>query len=941
MFKTITKQAIFFSSFVLFLTMFYSEKNYAQNIGDTLVILQYDSLGKLHFQKNELDSCIFYNQQLLNIFTKKEDWENVIKNVNMIAYCHYAKEDIDKMGECLLSQEKVIDKILALKGSYSSLLMKYWNLLATYYFKTGNLSQKINYNKKALGVLENKAQPDSIKLAVLYQNLAIDYQALKDHKTALDYSLKGLYIYRPRGDRKETELDSLAFINTIATQYAELKDIEKANYYFKEALRFLRKNSAFGSIQKIELTAFLNLKKYFPESELDLLISEYLNPFQKSIFLKRTSDYYLTRGDTTEALQLLNQSLKLCKDSLGLKSRGTSSLYLALGDFYKIKKPDQALSYYQRALTSIVWDFNDSIDVSKNPTINQVTYSKIDLFEILKAKAETLKQLGRFDIALKTYERSIETMEDIRQNYIAESSKLMLQEKGLELFEDAIEVAIQLGENEKALVFSEQSKVALLQEVVQDSKAKMFASIPEVFLEKEKQLKEERGVLERQLYAAQEKNDTSEVLQLNNELFTLSRTYTIFKENLLNDFPEYHNLKYQEEQVSLIKLQEKLKENQSIIEYFYGEKQMYTFVIRNDRLEVLAVPTDGKLMQDIKSFRNLVREISTDITYYKSFTNTLYGLYTKLLEPTLPFLDGVEEITIIPDGAISYIPFQALIKYPVAGTIKKNRYDTLHYLVNDYCFDYVYSSTLSTTFEELKVDHHRSNFGGFAPVFDASRSNEKLEELKYSLKEVTIIDSILGGQSYLKEAATRSNFKKDINQHKIIHLSTHTSIDDQNPMNSEIHFIDSSLTISEIYGLPIQARLTVLSACETGVGELKRGEGIMSLARAFTYAGCPSIFTSLWSVSDEETAGLMINFYENLHQGKEQHRALHTAQQNYLSNIQFSEKAHPFYWSGFIHIGQQDALFNNISSNNWYWIGFIGILLLVGLSFWKKKAALN
>ncbi|MBK8557785.1 MAG: CHAT domain-containing protein [Lewinellaceae bacterium] len=113
----------------------------------------------------------------------------------------------------------------------------------------------------------------------------------------------------------------------------------------------------------------------------------------------------------------------------------------------------------------------------------------------------------------------------------------------------------------------------------------------------------------------------------------------------------------------------------------------------------------------------------------------------------------------------------------------------------------------------------------------------------------------------------------------------------------------------DLYNLSLNADLVVLSACETGIGQLQRGEGIISLARAFSYAGARSILTSMWAVNDARTKDLMIAFYKNLKKEYSKDDALRRAKNDMLSSAKTQEQAHPFYWGGFIGIGDMRPVY--------------------------------
>jgi CHAT domain-containing protein len=135
------------------------------------------------------------------------------------------------------------------------------------------------------------------------------------------------------------------------------------------------------------------------------------------------------------------------------------------------------------------------------------------------------------------------------------------------------------------------------------------------------------------------------------------------------------------------------------------------------------------------------------------------------------------------------------------------------------------------------------------------------------------------------------------------------------------------LTAAEIFDLKLNADMVVLSACQTAIGSLYRGEGIMSLARSFRYAGARTIVASLWNVDDAQTPTLMQFFYENLNHGATKAAALTLAKRQYLS-ITAHDKAHPFYWAGFMMIGDEGALKTVSNGIWWVLVGILGVLVV-------------
>ena len=335
-----------------------------------------------------------------------------------------------------------------------------------------------------------------------------------------------------------------------------------------------------------------------------------------------------------------------------------------------------------------------------------------------------------------------------------------------------------------------------------------------------------------------------------------------------------------------------------------------------------------------------VRQPSSRQTDFIKFAQSARQLYQELLFPALQNISpSINELVIVTDGILGYVPLQILVTNDDWQNSKEARYDKLAYLLYDYQISYAYSATFlqeAANLQQLRQSNAQQ-IGLFAPIFKGrsavQRDGEQLDNLLYSQREVAVIDSIVNGELFLAQAASIANFREHLAQYKILHLSTHATVDDQNPLNSRIHFIDDYLSTNEVYNLPLSAELVVLSACNTGGGQLRRGEGILSLARSFAYAGCPSMVTSLWKVNDVQTSALMIDFYKNLFSFQTQDAALRQAQLNYLTQVKSYENAHPHYWGAFVQIGVPDAVVTS-PVTWWKWILVIGGLM-IGMLIWR------
>jgi CHAT domain-containing protein len=365
-----------------------------------------------------------------------------------------------------------------------------------------------------------------------------------------------------------------------------------------------------------------------------------------------------------------------------------------------------------------------------------------------------------------------------------------------------------------------------------------------------------------------------------------------------------------------------------MVSYFFGQESLFAFVISKDSFHLRELPTDTTLQQGIKSYRKAILENSSPA----NFAGQSHELYKRLINPLADLIDK-KNLLIIPDGILHYLPFESLVTRSVKGT-GSVRYHKLPYLIEKHIINYAPSAGYLKLQNSKSIQANSKKIAAFAPVFsnitpstkrtlypDYKRNLNALPLSKKEVKEVgKLFDSESGFWSFLSpsreqadifvgDTATEAAFKKlPLEKYQYIHLATHAFTSEKEPYQSGILFSasnksqeDGTLHAAEIYNLQLNAELITLSACNTGIGTLARGEGMISLSRAFQYAGAQNLLVSLWSVSDRSTADLIINFYNQIKEGKSMPAAL---QKSKLKLISDGTYAHPKYWAPFIFIGQ-------------------------------------
>ena len=368
------------------------------------------------------------------------------------------------------------------------------------------------------------------------------------------------------------------------------------------------------------------------------------------------------------------------------------------------------------------------------------------------------------------------------------------------------------------------------------------------------------------------------------------------------------------ENINLNSLYSKLEKDKTImVEYFSGFNKMYVFTLANKRIKLEHINVTDTAIPKIILFLDYfsdANKISDAISDYNYDAHALY----KMLK--LPSNTTYQNLIIVPDGLLNFLPFEALITKKSTTT----NFAQMHYLLND--FRIAYNNSATFYLEGKPISNEKKTVLGIFPVFEKTNY-----ELSFSKDEMQSIHSNFDGKFFDNSNATFDNFKNKASNYSILHLSTHaTSGDTETP--ASIKFYDQEVLYSELYNLNINPDLVVLSACETGIGKLYKSEGAMSVARGFQLAGAQNLLFSLWKVNDYTTSVFMNYFYKNYSNNLSYFESNAKAKQDFLKDKSISNsKKSPYYWSAFVYYGGMEA---SESSSNYY-LYILVILMAIGL----------
>lgn len=870
--------------------------------------------------------------------------------------------------------------------------------LGIQYKNLGNLYKAIESYKQAELLYIQKFGNDYSELGLVYTNLGNVHRLTGDYNKALEYQQYANLILRKDSIKFSDQLRSLKY--NIAESHLKLgrndKAISFAQLNLSSTLPRLKPRlydliaTGYKNLENFELSEkyyLLAIKSWielYGDDNVELA-DEYL----------AYSSFLLMQKQFEKAFIYTSKAKPIALEFFGEKSTSFSRVQSNFGDYYFLKNIEaqkmddfrtqrkknliQAIQYYQNAIVSLVDSF-----ANRNPLVEpslKNIISEIQIVDAFKKKALAMEKIGDvylsefdnsnaekyFNASLSSLKNATVLIHQLRIGFENEESRLFLAQDQESTFLDAIRISYKMYKLTKdqkfvnlAFEFTERSKASNLLASIKDIQAKEFGGIPDSLLKREDYLKKNTANYKSMLFEEnhQAKPDSQKVNLYTSKIFKLNEEYKQLIDFFEKSFPQYYSFKYENKISGISDIQAKLRSRDALVEFVVDEPdssndsgELYRFVITKDAVDFSMENIDHTYEKNIGFVYEFLTSPNYLYTKKKDFVHYSvagYKLYEKLLKSVSHLLQG-KDLTIIPDDQLSYIPFDALLsQLPDTSTMN---FRNLDYLVRDYAINYSYSSTLLLNFKDDKKKGSKKLIA-FSPQYISDEPRTERESSKIYLfaplpgakEEVKNVSNYINTASFFDLLAQENTFKTKAPEYDILHLAMHTIINDSLPMFSKMVFSnpqknsseDGFLNTYEIYNMKLNARLAVLSACETGSGKLQKGEGVMSLARGFIYAGCPSIVMTLWQVEDKSGVEIMKNFYSFLSKGKRKDIALRMAK---LKHLEKSDPltAHPHYWLGYVNIGNTEPLY---TSKDIYFVIFLFIVVLVVFIDWyyrKKK----
>ncbi len=934
--------------------------------GQLYYVYSWNALNQKQFEQAKASGL-----KSLELHKRSESWQHYFKTATHLALVAYYQQDFAKM-------EQMID--LAATANKEQLernkknLREITQLYGALYYKTGDYQKALTKTKESLqqAFSTMETDRDSNYVAALYNNIGLYYMELGDVTKAEDYCTNALQLSQRTGNYYE--------VSTIYLNMGELFDkrqnAEKAFFYYKQSVKALEKVK--GVPQHKYDRALLNINNNIAAVAIQLKrYGVALDALQKNLIIHQKDTYktdetfavlgryYTAIKQYSTAEKFYGKALLKRQEIYGWQHPLVAEVYYELAIVARKQlQPKIALQQLQMAQEAITIVYDSVSNTATEEISDQSTF-----LQILDAKARIYQEEERTLLAFLTTQKAVATVEELRAEFKEEGSKLFILQKMIPTYELSLALSLELYKTtaEKAYLqhafqLIEKSKSVLLLDALQVEQARSFGNVPTALLEEENRLARALAKAQKELFDSNATITKAKIAAIHKEILELKLASEKLQQQLEQNYPKYHELKYSTQLASLEQVQQLLDAETALIEYFVGNNNVYVFSIYKDSVWLSTMPVNLGLTNSIRALRTALTQtkmLRTDSeSSYALLANNARTIYKQYVAPALKS-NLPQKLIIIPDGGFNYVPFDVLLTEK--PDFESSIFKKLPYLVNSTICNYHYSAALLLLSEQNKPQEQATKILGFASSYQTDLFvNKKIKNLREAdrnlraqliplpgaVSEVAYLESRFFGDYYTGNKSSEQQFKNKISgQHySVIHLAMHGIVDAQNPSYSSLAFTYSSDTIEddflyayELNSLNLDADLVVLSACETGFGKYERGEGVVSIGRGFMYAGAPSLVMTLWPINDKATSMLIKDFYEYLCQGKPKDEALRLAKLDYIRQAD-DIAAHPFFWASFINVGNNSPL-SLTTTYPWGTIVMVALvgLVLIGLFFRFRK----
>ncbi len=884
-----------------------------ERVGNKTGLLEsYRVLGRNFLETGNATKALELGQRAMNLAEEIKDRKGMVLNLNMLGIAHTILGNYSQAVNCYEKALKIIEQL----GDKELAAQTLANL-AEIHYRLGNYDMALEEYRKSLAI--TKEIKHKYGIAINLTGLALTRWRQGHYSEVLENLQEAQKMWEESGD---TQNLSLGLMNMGAI-YSDIGNDDLALQYYQRSVQLLR-----------------------DIGEKDYLLRS----------LNSVGQIYANREQYQTALSYYLQSLKLAEE--------TGNKGIACNGYNYLGKMKEELQNYSAALL----DYEKSLEIAKQigdgPCLGRALLSvgtvhyalgkqnqaASDLAEAIRISQEMGHQeilsdsfhmqglvdskLGRKEEGRKSMEQAISVIEGSRNELELAEDKAGFLEKKLSVYEDLIQLLVQMGRNSEALHYAERSKARAFLDLLTEAKIHPEKDLKPELMQKKLLLQARHVEIQKKLKLEHEKDksEPATITNLEGELVNLEKEYIQLKREIRNQNPNYSALA-DPQSIGINEVRKLLDEPTALLEYSVEEPNSYLFLATSKQLKVITLPGENELSSQIQKLREVLQkpdEILQDLEgTHTSYLDISSRLYDILIKPIQSEIADKKTLLIVPDGTLNYLPFEVLLtNKPESQNIN---FAKLPYLIRRFQIYYAPSvsvlSAIGSNFSLRKAKNSKDLLAAADPVYGGQpgatggsnqdiygiiKAAENLPSLPNTRLEVEEIADLYPQEKVTlligKEASEKNIKQMELRDYRILHFAAHGIINEDHSEFSSLVLSkdddgkeDGFLMMREVFDLKLNADLVALSACRTALGQRIRGEGIHSLARAFLYAGTSSVLVSLWDVSDKSTATLMKNIYGNMSEnGNEKAAALRNAK---LKMIEEGTCSHPYYWAPFVLIG--------------------------------------
>ena len=836
--------------------------------------------------------------------------------------------------------DQQLDEILEKEKRFvNNTLINALSMKAVRHQMYGDYDMALRYVRLQQIVADKTGSPVGVATALL--NKAIISRSQDEHDRGLEAAHKALALYESLGAKRGVALSNEALSDLYravgnyrrAFEFAQktLRLSEEDNYRKGIANALWNLSIIYGKQNNAE-QSFAHLKRALPLAE-ELGDAFLLAGLRHDLALK-----YRAFGDHERALELYQQLLKQV-ETLGDKS-GVAMVRDQIGKIFSEQgRYEEALRYHHEAIAgfeaakakrstgitlnnmSAVYllqgNYTEAFSAAERAlSLARDSRRNVDIYVALTNLGYSQFGLNRLADAQQSFSEAVSIIENLRTQTAGGIEERQRHfELGMQAHHGLLSVLVKENQAQQAFNFAERAKARALLDMLQQGKVRVHKTMTAKEQEEEWQLKSQLTQLNKQLarITNSDKQDAGRIAEVETQLEKARLSYEAFQNSLYAAHPE---LKTQRGEAPIINAQElaELLPNSAsaLLEYVVTQEKTYLFAITKPaekaEIHVYTLPIKRtELAQQIEAFR---QQLATRDLGFRSSAVKLYDL---LLKPAQAQLQSKTNVVIAPDSNLWDLPFQALV----------NSAD--RFVIQDAAITYAPSLTVLREMNKRRANQAATRAPATLlalgnPMFARKTASEtgrrvgsalrngNLDPLPEAAEEVKELSRLYGAarsKVYVGAEAREDRVKSEAGGASILHFTTHGTLNNASPMYSHLTLAeggpndDGLLEAWELMQLDLKAELAVLSACETARGRIGAGEGMIGFSWAMFIAGVPSIVVSQWKVESASTRDLMVNFHRSLIKGTKSD-ALRQASLKLMRN---PETSHPFYWAGFVLVG--------------------------------------